>query len=60
MNTERVAIVTGAYGKIGKAITEIIALNDNYKVVLIGRNETKLVETVAEIKGVTLNQQIRY
>ena len=60
MNTERVALVTGAYGKIGKAIAEIIALNDNIKVVLIGRNETKLVETVSEIKRITLNQQISY
>ena len=48
MNNRRVVIVTGAYGKIGKSIAESIATNHQYEVVLIGRDENKLISAVSE------------
>ncbi|MBC8319215.1 MAG: SDR family NAD(P)-dependent oxidoreductase [Bacteroidetes bacterium] len=60
MNNKRVAIITGAYGAIGKAIAESIAKNHQYEVVLIGRDEEKLISAVHDIQGDTLNQLVRY
>ncbi len=57
---EKVAIVTGAYGKIGKAIAEKIANTHDFKVVLVGRNEQKLIKSVGEIKSKTDNGNISY
>ena len=57
---KRVAIVTGAYGKIGKAIAESIATNHQYEVVLIGRDENKLISAVSDIKSSTSNSFVRY
>lgn len=60
MNNKRVAIVTGAYGEIGKAIAESIAKEPLYEVVLIGRNEDKLITAVSDIKSKTSNNLTRY
>lgn len=60
MNNKRVAIVTGAYGKIGKAIAESIANNHQYEVVLIGRDEKKLINAVSDIRNKTSNNLTRY
>ncbi len=60
MNNKRVVIVTGAYGEIGKAIAESIAKNHLYEVVLVGRNEKRLIDTVNEIQRNTLNKLTRY
>jgi len=60
MNNKRVVIVTGAYGEIGKAIAESIAKNHLYEVVLVGRNEKRLVDAVTEIQSNTLNKLTRY
>ena len=60
MNNKRVVIVTGAYGEIGKAIAESIAKNHLYEVVLVGRNEKRLMNAVSEIQSNTLNKLTRY
>ena len=60
MNNKRVVIVTGAYGEIGKAIAESIARNHQYEVVLVGRNESRLIDAVTEIQSSTLNKLTRY
>jgi len=56
----KTAIVTGAYGKIGKAIASEIASNQQYKVVLIGRDETQLITSVDDIIKETLNNNVIY
>jgi retinol dehydrogenase 12 len=60
MKRKEIAIVTGAYGKIGKAISETIAVSKRYRVILAGRNKARLEETVAEIKDVTQTNDIDY
>ena len=60
MKDKRVVIVTGAYGEIGRAIAESIAINHRYEVVLVGRNENRLIDAVNEIQKVTSNQFVRY
>ena len=42
---EKVAIVTGASGEVGKDITKKLA-KEEYKVVLVGRQATKLKKIV--------------
>lgn len=56
----KTAIVTGAYGKIGKAIAEKIALQSNYRVVLVGRDELNLINTASSIIKTTGNSLIEY
>ena len=60
MNNKRVVIVTGAYGEIGKAIAESIAKNHQYEVVLVGRDENRLIDAVSEIRISTSNKLTRY
>lgn len=60
MNNRRVVIVTGAYGEIGKAIAESIANDHQYEVVLIGRDENKLISAVSDIRSNTSNQFVCY
>jgi NAD(P)-dependent dehydrogenase (short-subunit alcohol dehydrogenase family) len=52
-------IVTGAYGKIGKAISEKLADNKENYVVLVGRNEKKLTDTCNEIIRSTGNTSVK-
>lgn len=59
MSDKRVAIVTGAYGAIGKSIARLLAEKD-HEVVLIGRNESRLHSVVEEIIEMTGNQSVRY
>ncbi len=54
------AIVTGATGSIGKAIAMKLAMNRNYKVILVCRNEKKAQNTVEEIQSVSGNPFIDY
>ena len=56
----KTAIVTGAYGKIGKAIAETIATNHLYEVVLVGRDEDSLIISVSDIRNSTSNKFVRY
>jgi len=61
-NTEKgskVAIVTGATGAIGKAITRQIAGLDSYNVVLVGRDEDKTRRAMKDIIAATGNQKVR-
>ncbi len=60
MKQKKIAIVTGAYGKIGKAISEAIANSNKYKVILIGRNEPRLVKAVSEVKQTTGTNDVDY
>ncbi len=57
---KRIAIVTGAYGAIGKGIARNIAMNPDYKVIMIGRNEKNLVSAVEDVKNATANQDVFY
>jgi len=56
----RVAIVTGATGAIGKAIAKGIAGNLEYEVVLACRDEDKAKRTVRDIVQSTSNTKVRY
>lgn len=60
METKRIAIITGAYGKIGKAIAETIATNHLYEVVLVGRDEDSLISAVSDIQNNTSNKFVSY
>jgi NAD(P)-dependent dehydrogenase (short-subunit alcohol dehydrogenase family) len=56
---KRKAIVTGAYGAIGKAIARGMAAK-GYDVTLAGRNEEQLAKAVAEIKKQTGSDTMDY
>lgn len=58
--TNRVALVTGATGAIGKAIAQLIAEYERYSVVLACRNERKAKSAVDHIVSVTGNPYVRY
>ena len=60
MKPKRIAIITGAYGKIGRAIAEKIASQNNYRVVLVGRHESSLINTVETIISITNNNSVSY
>jgi NAD(P)-dependent dehydrogenase (short-subunit alcohol dehydrogenase family) len=55
---ERIAIVTGATGRIGKAIAQGIAAHGD-AVVLACRNADKAERAVAEIRAATGNERVR-
>jgi retinol dehydrogenase-13 len=56
---DQVAVVTGATGAIGKAIARGLA-GAGYEVVVIGRDETRTVEAVKDIRGSTGNNRVRF
>ena len=58
-NETRVAIVTGATGAIGQAIARQLAQQD-FEVVLLGRNEQKTQQTTKAIIQATGNHKVRY
>jgi NAD(P)-dependent dehydrogenase (short-subunit alcohol dehydrogenase family) len=58
-NEQQVAIVTGATGAIGQAITRQLA-EQGYGVVLGVRNETKAKQVADDIIRATGNNQVRY
>jgi NAD(P)-dependent dehydrogenase (short-subunit alcohol dehydrogenase family) len=53
----KTAIITGAYGAIGKAIAQQMA-QKGYRTVLVGRDEKSLIQAMEEIKSVTGNPEI--
>ena len=59
-NYNRVVLVTGATGAIGKAIARQLAAKEDTAVVVLGRNEEKARRTVDEIGRATGNQNVRY
>jgi retinol dehydrogenase 12 len=59
MKTPGTAIVTGAYGAIGKAIARMIADN-GFETVLVGRDEKKLIAATKSIIDKTGNHNVRY
>ncbi len=56
----RVVLVTGATGAIGKAIARQLAAHDGQEVVLACRDEAKARQAVAEIQPATGNPNVRY
>jgi len=56
----KIAIVTGATGAIGKAIANQIADHNDFEVVLACRNEKKAKQAVSEIIGISGNNNVRY
>jgi NAD(P)-dependent dehydrogenase (short-subunit alcohol dehydrogenase family) len=58
MASVRNAIVTGAYGAIGRAIAEGVAKMPGVKVVIIGRNSEKITEAALSIANNTGNRNI--
>jgi len=58
--TNRVAVVTGATGAIGRAIAQGIAEKPGYEVVLVARNENKARQAVQDIVQATGNRHVRY
>jgi NAD(P)-dependent dehydrogenase (short-subunit alcohol dehydrogenase family) len=56
----RIALVTGATGAIGKAIARQLAAHDGHEVVLACRDEAKAQQAVAEIQRATGNPNVRY
>ncbi|MFC1734433.1 SDR family NAD(P)-dependent oxidoreductase, partial [candidate division KSB1 bacterium] len=52
--------ITGATGAIGKAIAMNLASFDNYKIILIARNQNKAEKTVNEIINTTGNNAVEY
>lgn len=58
-NGNRVVLVSGATGAIGKAVARQIAAMQGYEVILLCRNEQKGREAVQDIKRATGNQSVR-
>jgi NAD(P)-dependent dehydrogenase (short-subunit alcohol dehydrogenase family) len=56
----RVALVTGATGAIGKGIAQGIAEKDGYEVVLAARDEDRAKRAVQDIVQVSGNNRVRY
>ncbi len=54
----RTAIVTGAYGAIGKAIARGIALNNDFRVLMIGRDELRLFDAAHMVSSETPNNNV--
>ena len=59
-NNNRIVLVTGATGAIGKAIARQIAAKPGYSVTLLGRNENKAQKATEEIKRATGNPHVNY
>jgi NAD(P)-dependent dehydrogenase (short-subunit alcohol dehydrogenase family) len=55
----KTALITGATAGIGKVTAKKLAFK-NYKIVIVGRNQEKTEECVAEIKRATSNPHIEY
>lgn len=55
--TQKIALITGATDGIGKA-TALKLLNENWEVVIIGRNAQKVKDTVAEFQTASQNKAI--
>lgn len=57
---EKTVLITGGMGAIGSAIARLIAMQANYKVVILARNKEKASATVSELKTVTGNPNISF
>jgi short-subunit dehydrogenase len=57
---KRVALVTGANGAIGLAIARQLAVLPGYELVLVGRNEARLVAATEAVQAATGKRQVRY
>jgi retinol dehydrogenase 12 len=55
----KTSLVTGATGAIGKALARQMAAKD-FRVTIVGRNESKAAKTVEEIKNLTGNSAVDF
>jgi len=60
ISNKKVAFITGATGAIGKVIARNIALDHNYNVIIVARNERKAKTVKNDIIKATNNQQVDY
>jgi retinol dehydrogenase 12 len=60
MNDKKLALVTGATGAIGKAITGRLAGKENFRVIMIARNEEKARGVMEDIKRKANSADISY
>ena len=56
---DKICLVTGATSGIGKITARALAAQGAH-VIVVGRNQAKCEETIAEIKAATNNQQVEY
>ena len=54
----KTAIITGAYGAIGKAISAGMAENKEYRLIMVGRDPKKLESALADVKRISGNEKI--
>ncbi len=59
-HSDKVALITGASGAIGKGIAAGIAADHRFEVVLVCRNRRKAETTVSSIKRQTKNERVRF
>jgi NAD(P)-dependent dehydrogenase (short-subunit alcohol dehydrogenase family) len=60
MNLKKIALVTGATGAIGKAITRRLVSAGDYKVIMVVRDEKKALQTLADIHRITGTVDLSY
>jgi len=59
-SNKKTVLISGGTGAIGTAIARLIAMKQNYKVVILARNEHKAKTTVAELKASSGNPDISF
>jgi len=59
-SNKKTVLISGGTGAIGKAIARLIAMKQNYKVVILARNMPKAKTTVAELKASSGNPDISF
>ena len=59
-HNQRLALVTGATGAIGKAIAREIALRPEYRLILLCRDERRAARAVREVIEISGNRRVSY
>jgi len=60
MKNKKLALVTGATGAIGKAISLSLVATGNYRVLMVVKNEGKALKVMEDIRRLTRSVDIRY
>ena len=58
-STPRIAIVTGAYGTIGKVIAEGLAKPPGFEVVMVGRDSVQIQRAAEAVKNASGHPSVR-